>query len=140
MDYYSRFPEVRQLIRWDSEAVINVCKEVFACHGIPEVYVSDNGPQYNSARFKAFAKEYGFQHVTSSPQYPRGNGLAERTVQTLKGLMDKAKESNEDFALALLAYRASPHDSTGISPAQLLMGRRVRTRLPASPELLKPRV
>ena len=39
--------------------------------------------------------------------------------------------SGSDFQLALVAYRTTPHETTGVSPAHLLMGRRLRTRLPA---------
>ena len=50
---------------------------------------SDNGPQYSSSSFKKFAKDWGFQHITSSPEYPRSNGLAEKTVQRVKNLLEK---------------------------------------------------
>ena len=140
VDYYSRFPEIRRLGQIGARAVIMACKKIFSVHGIPELLVSDNGPQYNNAEFKRFAEEWQFEHATSSPRYPQGNGLAERTVQTVKGLMEKADSSGTDFQLALLAYRTSPHESTGGSPAQLLMGRKTRSRLPASPEMLRPQI
>ena len=57
-------------------------KAIFSRHGIPATFVSDNGPQFISEEMRAFAKEYGFQHVTSSPYYPyypKSNGQAERT-------------------------------------------------------------
>ena len=56
---------------------------------IPEVMRSDNGPQYSSSSFKKFAKDWGFQLITSSPEYPRSNGLAEKTVQRVKNLLEK---------------------------------------------------
>ena len=35
-----------------SEAVISVLKELFAQHGIPDLVVSDNGPQYSAEIFQ----------------------------------------------------------------------------------------
>lgn len=84
--------------------------------------MSDNGPQYSSEAFKEFANTYQFQHVTSSPHYPQANGEAERAVGTVKSLWKKETDQTE----ALLAYRATPLEH-GYSPAQLLMGRHLRT-------------
>ena len=75
---------------------------------------------------KDFAKSYGFEHITSSPRYPQGNALAERTVKTIKALLKKST----DPYLALLAYRATPFPCCGLSPAELLMGRQLRTDIP----------
>jgi hypothetical protein len=70
-----------------------------------------------------------FNTKPSSPVYPQSNGLAERTVQTVKNLLQKAKASGEDPYLSLLSYRSTPASDAG-SPAQLLMNRRLRTALP----------
>ena len=140
MDYYSRFPELRQLSSTRSGKVISALKEIFACHGVPCELVSDNGPQFSSEEFHQFAFSCGFQHMTSSPRYPRGNGLIERGVQTIKGLLRKAHFANQDISYALLAYRSTPHETTSVSPAQLLMGRRLRTTLPSTPAYLTPQV
>ncbi|XP_033733604.1 uncharacterized protein K02A2.6-like [Pecten maximus] len=106
-------------------------QSIFARHGIPETVVSDNGPQYTSEVFVKFAKEYGFCHETSSPYYPQGNGEAERAVQTIKRAIRKANDPYQ----ALLAYRAI-HLKCGYSPAELLIGRRLRTTLPENPQNL----
>jgi transposase InsO family protein len=135
-DYYSKFVEYAVLSETTSTAVILFLKEKFACHGIPEMVVSDNGPQYASAEFKAFAKQYNFSHVTSSPGYPQSNGFAERSVQTLKHVLTKAAKAGEDPYLAVLEWRNTPIDGLG-SPTQVLMSRRTRTLIP-TPKLLKP--
>ena len=137
VDYYSRYFEVSRLTNTHSSTIISKCKEVFARHGIPERFISDNGPQYSSYEFADFSKQWNFQHVTSSPRYPRSNGLAERTVQTIKGILNKCKADGQDIDLAFLTYRTTPLD-IGFSPSQLLMSRRLRSNIPVVQESLKP--
>ena len=125
VDYFSRFPEIALLKNDSSCEVITQLKSIFARHGIPAVLVSDNGPQYNSYEFQRFAKQYEFIHNTSSPYYPQSNGMAEVTVKTVKRILKK----NCDPYLALLEYRNTPLEDTGQSPAEMLLGRRLRTKL-----------
>jgi len=105
-------------------------KQVFAEHGIPERVVSDNGRQYDSATFRNFAKTWGFDHITSSPHYPQSNGFIERTIQTVKYTLTKAKASSLDPDLALLSLRTTPIDHMIPSPAELLNNRKMRGTLP----------
>ena len=136
VDSFSRYPEVIQLPSTTTSAkVISVLKSVFARHGIPEEFISDNGPQYSSQEMKEFALQYGFRHTTSSPHYPRGHGQAERAVKTVKSLL---LVDAEDPFLALLNYRATPFPWCGLSPAELLFGRQIRTTLPQAVSQLTP--
>eukprot|EP00057_Strongylocentrotus_purpuratus_P018713 XP_011673187.1 PREDICTED: uncharacterized protein K02A2.6-like [Strongylocentrotus purpuratus] len=135
VDYYSRWIEVKQLQGQSTMAVISSLKEIFAVHGIPDLVVSDNGPQFANENFRKLAEEYGFVHTTSSPRYPQANGEAERGVRTVKALLKK----NDDIQLALLSYRASPLQN-GLAPCELLMGRRLQTQVPTLPHMLLPRV
>lgn len=134
VDYYSRYPEIAKLSSTTSSAVITVLKSVFARHGIPDVVCSDNSPQYSSKEFSQFASSYGFQHTTSSPRYPQSNGQAERTVKTVKRML---KQSTDPY-LAILNYRATPLPWCKLSPAELLMGRRLKTQVPLLKEQLIP--
>ena len=134
VDYFSRYPEVAKLTSTTSRSIIEELKLTFARHGIPEVVRSDNGPQYASADFSAFAKSYGFNHVTSSPRFPQSNGQVERMVQTIKGRM----KHSTDPHLAVLSYRATPLPWCGLSPSELSMGRHIRTTLPQSNAYLVP--
>ncbi|XP_049270744.1 uncharacterized protein K02A2.6-like [Rhipicephalus sanguineus] len=136
VDYHSRYPELALLDQGtSSKAVIQHLKSCFARHGIPQTVISDNGPQFISFPFADFARNYGFRHVTTSPRYPQANGEAERMVGTLKRLLKKA----EDPYIALLNYRNTP-GPTGYSPAQLLMSRRLRSKVPCMPSALRPEV
>ena len=72
-------------------------KFTFSPHGISETVMSDNGPQYASKEFAEFTIQYGFRHVTSSPEYHRGNRAVERGVQNVNKLL--LKEENPHLAL-----------------------------------------
>ena len=139
VDYFSRYIEIAKLSSTDANTVVNHLKSIFARHGIPQVIISDNGPQYSAAVFSKFAEDYGFVHMTSSPKYPKANGEAERAVRTIKSLLKKCSGKAEDPYLALMAYRATPL-ACGYSPAELLMGRAIRTTVPISSGKLTPAV
>ena len=132
------YPELAMLTNTTAQQVIKHTKAIFARHGLPVTVVSDNGPQFSSQDYRDFAETYGFEHVTSSPLYPQSNGLAEKGVQIVKRLLKKAAESGEDPYLALLNYRASPLEC-GQSPGEILMNRKLRTRLPSAEHLLQKR-
>ena len=76
VDYYSL--EIAKLTGTTAVEVINHTKSIFARHGIPEIVISNNGPQYASAAYTQFSQEYGFSHITSSPLYLKG--MAKRSV------------------------------------------------------------
>ena len=63
---------VRECLFW--QAVVRKLKTMFSCFGIPEILVTDNGPQFSSNEFQVFAKSWSFNHVTTSPRYPQSNG------------------------------------------------------------------
>ena len=138
VDYWSNYFEVVEIHKKTSQAVITQCKVQFARHGIPDVVVTDNGPEFASQEFRNFASKWKFEHRTSSPRYPQSNGKAENAVQTCEGLLRKAKEDKKDPLLAILDWRNTPSEGFETSPVQRLMGRRTRTLLPTAKTLLNP--
>ena len=54
--------EIAKLSSTDTKTVINDLKSIFARHGIPQVIVSDNCPQYSAAVFSKFTEDRGFTH------------------------------------------------------------------------------
>ena len=105
-DYYSRYFEVCELRSTSSPAVINKTKSFFARHGIPEIVVSDNGPQFIAEDYKNFAASYGFYHDPSSPRYPQSNG-------SLKSVFKKFNCLNYCHNIDKQKLRSSVHCGEG---------------------------
>ena len=123
-----------------AERTITELRKLFSTHGLPTQVVTDNGPQFTSQEFEVFLKANGIQHYRSAPYHPATNGEAERYIQTFKQAMRAAKNDPGTLPTKLmrflLSYRTTPNATTGVSPAELLFGRALRTRL----NLLRPDV
>lgn len=139
-DHFSNYFEYERLKKIDAAGTIFFLKSAFGRYGIPEKLISDSGKQFDCAEFRRFAAEYGFDHDTSSPKYPQSNGKAENSVKTLKKMMKKSVEGKGDFFLMLLDFRNTPTAGIGLSPAQRMFGRRLRSLIPAKSELLEPQL
>ena len=124
----------------NARATVTALRDIFSRHGLPEIIVSDNGPQFTATEFQRFCSNNGILHRTSAAYKPSTNGQAERVVQILKSAIKQAHVTNADvadvIARYLLIYRNTPHSTTGEPPSMLLMGRRLRTHL----DLLTPSV
>ncbi len=131
-DYYSKSPFVRSIPpgRKTAEVIINLTSSIFSEQGIPDNLVSDNGRQYDCKEYREFAEEFEFNHIRCSPRHPQENGFIERSVQTCKNVIKKAKESGQNVFKALLALRTTPIDAEIPSPAEMLNGRKLKASLP----------
>ncbi|XP_068229909.1 uncharacterized protein [Palaemon carinicauda] len=66
--------------------------------------------------------------------HPQTNGALERVHQTIKNLLRKyicetGRDWDEDLDLLMYVLRSTPNESTGISPFEMMFGRRPRTNL-----------
>ncbi|KPJ14706.1 Uncharacterized protein K02A2.6 [Papilio machaon] len=129
IDYYSKYIEVVELNTMTSLEVINNLKNIFCRQGIPDILMTDNGPEFVSKYFKRFETDWQFKHITSSPRYPQSNGQVERAIQTIKSMLKKTYYDQSEFRLALLEYLNTPISTELASPAQLLNNRRLRGNL-----------
>lgn len=125
VDSYSKWPEIIAMKNMTTVATINAMRMMFARFGLPEEVVSDNGPQFTAEDFAVFLTENGVKHTRTPRYHPASNGLAERMVQELKMALKKGQL----LARFLMAYRNTPHTTTGRSPAELFLKRQPRTRL-----------
>ena len=127
---YSRFPVLCKLDSTTSRVLVQEMKAVFVELGVPNVIVSDGGPQYTSAEFKDFIKQWQIEHTVSSPRNPKSNGMAERCVLTMKASLIKTMEEEGDMDLALLTYKTTPLSHGLPLPTELLNSRKYKTLLP----------
>lgn len=138
IDAHSKWPEVFCTESQTSAVTIECLRTVFARFGLPLQLVSDNAQTFASDEFAQFMAVNGIKHTTSAPFHPATNGLAERLVQTLKQGLRASKRDGGTMQTRLsrflTAYRNTPHATTGESPAVLMFGRSLRTRL----DLMKP--
>lgn len=136
IDAHSKWIEACCTPNATSKAVIAELRPIFARFGVPETIVTDNGTCFVSEEFEHFLSQNGIKHSTSAPYHPASNGLAERAVQIVKRGLKKERvgDMRSRLAKTLLTYRVTPQSTTGVSPSELLLGRRPRTRL----DLLKP--
>ena len=136
VDYNSKFVAVKNLNNnLQSLTIINKCKKIFSQYGIPKELITDNRPEFTSHHFKKFTKSWDFKHQTVSPYYHQSNGVVERSIQTVKRTLKKAKYDQQDEYLALLFLNSQPNEN-GISPAQKLFNRQIHTNLPSVKPLL----
>lgn len=135
VDARSKWAEVRMSRSPPSSAsTISLLKDIFAVHGYPSVLVSDNAAIFTSEEFQRHCKSRGIFQKFSAPNHPATNGLAERSIQTLKRRLGAAEDDRRPLAekvqTILFRYRATPLAS-GQSPAELYLKRKLRIRLDA---------
>ena len=140
VDHFSGWPSVAKL--HNSTSTTNVLRQLKRWktdYGAPVKLVTDNGPQFRSAEFQHFCKEWYITHVTSSPYNPQSNGIAEAAVKSIKYLLLKTvcngNIDSDAFQEGLLELRNTPR-ATGHSPAQLVFSRSMRGKIPSCPTRL----
>ena len=137
VDEYSRYPEVAVVKSTAAEAVLPELDRILSTHGVPQKIKSDNGPPFKSQEMVHHAKQWGYFHQKISPEQPTSNGLAENFMRMVVKLAHTAyiegKDPKREIYKYLLTYRATPHSTTGIPPAELLFNRPVQTTIPKMP-------
>ena len=143
VDAYSKYPCIHPTTSTSSKSTTAILEQEFAHFGYPHTLVTDNATTFMSQEFQAWCKQRGIVHLTGALYHPATNGAAERLIQSFKQALRKSslppKEALQEF---LMQYRRIPFAS-GLSPSELLKGRRIRTKIdtlvPSIPHLLQGR-
>ncbi|XP_065204117.1 uncharacterized protein K02A2.6-like [Planococcus citri] len=141
IDAFSRWMEIFVLKTATTETAIGKLRPFFAMFGLPAQIVADNGAQFRSNEFKQFCLSNSIKLIFTTPYHSRSNGLVERAIRTFKWRYDKMssdpryKGSPSDRLQELLfVYRTTEHNTTGRTPAEMFLGRKLNTVL----DLLRP--
>ncbi len=133
VDRYSGYPIITGFRSAPTAAAtIDKLKRIFTMFGCPTRLLSDGGRQFTAAETQDFFKRWGVMHRLSTAHYPQSNGLAESAVKALKNLLIKtgARFESDAFDEGLLELRNTPREA-GKSPAEIVFGHPLRSRLPA---------
>ena len=144
VDYFTKWAEVEPLATITEQKIRNLVWRAIICRfGIPRALVSDNGKQFDNAKFRYFCAELGIKNYYSSPTHPQSNGQAEVTIRTLKAAL-KTKLKNlkgkwvEYLPAVLWAYRTTQKSATRETPFALAFGTEVVA--PVEVGLKSPRI
>lgn len=124
-----------------SKGLIMLLRELFARFGVPARLSSDGGPEMVAKETQDFFKRWGVSHRLSSAYFSSSNGRAEVCVKATKRMLhDNIKKDGsldtDRFAAALMTKRNTPDYDSKLSPAEIVMGKRLRDALPMIPKTL----
>ena len=135
IDTYSRYPEVAVVSSTSFDKLKPKLDETWARHGYPEKVIHDGGPPYNSHEWRKYAKRSGFISDLCTPEHPQSNGLVEKfnasLVKVTHAALAEKRDPKEAVQKFLMMYRSTPHSTTGKTPSQLLMNRKLRLKVPS---------
>ena len=98
-----------------------------------EVITFDNVP-FGSEEFTALCKQFGIKHRKLTPLWPAAKAQIEQWKKTLEKNIRIAtveeKNWRSEVFVFLMNYRNTPHYSTVVSPASLMMNRHIKTKIP----------
>ena len=109
--------------------IIKYLYKQFSRYGVPSTLRTNNGANLVSAEMEEYFNEIGIEHRLTTPLWTRTNGEFERQNRFLLKAMRVAHAEKRDWRSELnkflLAYRSTPHITTGKSPAKLLFRRKM---------------
>lgn len=131
-DYFTRWPEAYATENHKAPTVASkLVNEWVSRFGVMQHLHSDQGRDFESKIFQTMTEMLGVDKTRTTPYHPESNGLVERINRTLKDMLSKFVNENQDdwdlcLPQVLLAYRTAKHSSTDVTPHRMLFGREAR--------------
>jgi len=132
VDHFSKWAEAIPLRNHTASTVARaLVTHVFTKFGAPLQLLTDRGTEFESELFQELMRWMEIDKLRTTAYRPSCNGVVERFHRTLNSMLGKAvtesqRDWDERLPLVLAAYRATPHESTGMTPNKLFLGHEVR--------------
>ena len=134
-DYFTKWTESFAMPNMEAQTVARIIvEELVTRFGVPAAIHSDQGPQFESVLFKEMCQLLGIHKTHTTPYHPQSDGMVERFNRTLTAMLsgfvnEHHNDWDEQLQYVMMAYRSSMHETTGMTPNALMLGREVCTPL-----------
>lgn len=130
-DYFSKWldaiPVKDQEATTIAKAFVNRIVSIF---GAPLQLHTDQGSNFESTVFREICKILGIKKTRTTPLHPQSDGMVERGNRTISHMIpafisENQRDWDENIYLLMLAYSSSVHESTKVTPNEMVFGRQV---------------
>ena len=140
VDRFSSWIDVTRVTK-GAETIYQQLNQWYSNFGIPRSFASDGGPEYTSTRMKDLHRRMGTIQRISSVAHPHANQRAEGAVKAVRRMLTdcmgpEGNLTGDKYTQAIMEHRNTPIRELKKSPAQLMLGRRLRNMLPLAPSML----
>ena len=131
-DYFTKWPEAFPVPDQKATSVADVLvNQFFTRFGIPQELHSDQGRNFESEVFQDVCKLLGIHKTRTTPYHPQSDSMVERFNRTLEnGLSMFVNQNHTDWdkhvPFLLMAYRSLTHETTKVTPGQMMFGRELK--------------
>jgi len=129
-DSFTKWAEAFPMPDQTASTCASILLEVISRFGCPLDLHSDQGRNFESTLFGELCRILQIRKTRTSSHHPQGNGQCERFNRTLLAMIRSSISQQEDWdhhlSLLTAAYRATPHEATGLTPNMMMFGREVR--------------
>ncbi|UYV72261.1 hypothetical protein LAZ67_9002385 [Cordylochernes scorpioides] len=132
MDYFTKWPEAFPLADQEAETVAEtLISQFFSRFGVPMQIHTDQGRNFESRLFAQMCKLLGSHKTRTTPLHPQSDGMVEKFNRTLASQLSlfvaqSLRDWDSQLPILLMAYRSSVHETTGYSPAKMLLGKELK--------------
>ena len=130
-DYFTKWAEAYPIPDQEAKTVAEVFVNHFVARfGTPMLIHTDQGRNFESKLFKEMCNLLGVKKTRTTAFWPQSDGLVERLNRTIGTMIaayvtENQRTWDKDLQILMMAYRATPHESTKLSPNEMMLGKEV---------------